>query len=359
MFSVLRTALPTDIHPRPGVRAPLRMVGAPPRARPPQRIALTLPAGATLRILSDGRAGHVAQALGVAEALGVAPDLRRVSPRAFYACLAPFGPIDPSEAAGQPGSPVGGPFPDIAIAAGRRTLPYLRDLKRASGGRCFTVYINAPANGLGAADLIVAPQHDRLTGPNVFSPLTPANGVTQARLENARAEPDPRIAALPGRRVALLVGGDSRHFKYTPADAAALADAARAILASGASVMATVSRRSPQIVTRALAAALDGADGFLWDGAGDNPYFSILANADAFLVTSDSVSMVGEAAATGAPIHVFAPSGGHAKIGVFLEALRAQGAVRPWTGRLEDWRYAPINSTPKIAQAIATAFAGY
>ena len=37
----------------------------------------------------------------------------------------------------------------------------------------------------------------------------------------------------------------------------------------------------------------------------DNPYFGILAHADAFVVTSDSVAMLSEAAATGRPVHIF------------------------------------------------------
>ena len=311
---------------------------------------------ATAWLLSDGRAGHEAQALGIVEALGVSADIRRVAPRALYACLAPFGPIDPSEAPDRDGSPIAPPFPDLVIAAGRRTLPYLREIKRASQGQTYTVYVNAPATGPGAADLIVAPRHDSLFARNVVAPLTPANCVTPARLQRLREAPDARVAALPGPRVALLIGGDSRHFKFTGADATALTDIVHVLVAQGVSVMATASRRTPDAVVRAVLEALEGTPGFLWDGAGDNPYFSMLANADAIIVTADSVNMVGEAAATGAPVHVFAPSGGHPKITAYLHGLEAAGAVRPWRSRLEDWRYEPINSTPMIADAIAQGY---
>ena len=37
----------------------------------------------------------------------------------------------------------------------------------------------------------------------------------------------------------------------------------------------------------------------------DNPYFGILALADAFVVTSDSVAMLSEAAAAERPVHIF------------------------------------------------------
>jgi len=186
--------------------------------------------------------------------------------------------------------------------------------------------------------------------------VTPANRLTPEILALARAMPDSRIAALPGRRVALLIGGDSRHFHFSDADAAQLTAAVRRIFADGASVMATISRRTPASIARALAATLAEGPGFLWDGDGPNPYLSILANADAILVTADSVNMASEAAATGAPVHVFWPGGGHPRFAAFHAALEATGASRRWRGGLEDWSYAPVNSTPAIAAAIQQAF---
>lgn len=312
-------------------------------------------AGIALRILSDGRAGHEVQTLGVAEALGASPDLFRLAPRALFRLVAPYGPSDPRDAGAL--SP---PYPDIALAAGRRTIPALRRLKRLSGGKVFTVYFNRPATGVSTADLIIAPVHDEFTGVNVVTPITPANRLKPDILAATRAAPDPRVAALPGRRVALLVGGDSRHFRFSESDCARLATAVREISAGGASVMATVSRRTPAPLVKAIAAALDGKEGFLWDGgAGPNPYLSILAYADALLVTADSVNMTSEAAATGAPVHVFWPDGGHPRFAAFHAGLAATGASRAWRGALEEWTYPPVNSTTAIATAILQAFLSF
>ncbi|MGD9543026.1 MAG: mitochondrial fission ELM1 family protein [Methylocystis sp.] len=310
--------------------------------------------GATIRIISDGRAGHEAQTLGITEALGATPDIHRVTPRGFYAALAPFAPPDPRDAPAY--AP---PYPDIAIAAGRRTLPVLERLKRQSGGRTFTIYVNKPANGLGAADLIIAPRHDGLCGDNVLSPLTPANRLTPERLAAARAAPDPRVAALPGPRVAILIGGDRRGGAYGAKDVAALVETVAALRAAGRSVMATASRRTPAALRDALRTALAAPGGFLWDGAGDNPYLSLLANADALVVTGDSVNMVGEALATAAPVYVVEPPGRRGKIDAYLAALAGAGAIRIWRGALEDWRRAPLNATPDVARAVARAYSAF
>ena len=84
-------------------------------------------------ILTDGKAGDEAQCLGVVERLGLAADLRRVAPRAPFTWAMPWGPIDPRERAGRPGSPIQpgpGGWPDLAVASGRRAVPYLRETKR-------------------------------------------------------------------------------------------------------------------------------------------------------------------------------------------------------------------------------------
>jgi uncharacterized protein len=69
------------------------------------------------------------------------------------------------------------------------------------------------------------------------------------------------------------------------------------------------------------------------------------------------VNMVGEAVATGAPVHVFAATGKSRRIADYLERLQRLGALRPWIGAAERWDYEPINSTPSIARAITRAYA--
>jgi mitochondrial fission protein ELM1 len=321
--------------------------------------ACPLPPSVSAWVLSDGKAGHEAQTLGIAEALGLAPQLRRVAPRGLFAGLAPFGPIDPRDALSKTGSPVAPPYPHILIAAGRRTVPYLRRVRRASKGATFTIFVNDPRTGASTADVIVAPRHDALKGDNVIHTLTPANRITARVLAAARENPDPRIAVLPAPRVAMLIGGDSRHFRFTERDVARLAEIARALTAQGASIMATLSRRTPAPAASALRDEIRGQRAFLWDGAAENPYIPMLANAAAIIVTADSVNMLGEAAATGAPIYFYEPSGGHPKLTTYFEALEAHGAARRWAGALEHWSYEPINSTKEIAAAIALAYKNF
>ena len=314
--------------------------------------------GVRVLVLSSGKAGHEANCLGVVEALGAPYDLRVVSPRPFFARLSPYGPLDPQDRPGRPGSLFAGPSPDIVIACGRITVPYMRAVKRMAGDDVFTVFLQDPRFWRGVMNLIWAPEHDGLVGANVISTLTSPHPFSPARLAAARTAPDPRIAALPRPRAAVILGGPSGAHDFAPADVARLSEAAAAIVDAGYSVMATPSRRTPPALIDAVRRGVGNAPAFLWDGAGANPYGQILAHAEAILVTGDSVNMVGEATATGAPVYVFEPSGeSGGKIARYLDALERLGAIRRFAGRIERFSYEPIDSSRTIAQEIARRFA--
>jgi hypothetical protein len=296
-------------------------------------------------ILGSGRIGHEVNALGVAGALGCAHEMRRVEPRYLFARLAPWGPADPRDRA-----LFEGPTPDIVIASGRVTVPYVRAWKRRAPN-VFTAFLQDPRWARAEMDLIWVPEHDALRGANVVSTLTSPHPFSPSRLAAARAAPDPRLAALPAPRCAILLGGPSGAQHFTAGDITRMSDAIASIRAQGFSVMATPSRRTPPALTAAARNNL--GDGFLWDGTGENPYGALLALADAILVTGDSANMVGEATATGAPVHVFEPSGGGSKkLGNAIDALIARGAARRWEGRLEPFTYAPVDSSAEIAAQI-------
>ncbi|WP_262029474.1 mitochondrial fission ELM1 family protein [Microvirga sp. Mcv34] len=307
-------------------------------------------------VLTDGKAGDELQALSVTEALGLTPEIRRVKPRPPFSWLMPWGPIDPRERPSITGSPIAPPYPDLLVASGRRAVAYLRHVKKATGGKAYTVFLKDPRTGPDTADFIWSPEYDRLRGPNVLNTLPPPHRVTAGKLEAARARPDPRLACLSRPRVAVLAGGNSRHHRFTDEDVARFIGHLTALAETGAGLMVTASRRTPPALREALTGLTARHGGFFWDGSGDNPYVDFLAQAEFIVATADSSNMIGEAAVTGRPILVFEPSGGHPKLDVYMQALKAHGIVHPFEGRLEGQPYEPLNSTPKIAKAIAEDF---
>jgi mitochondrial fission protein ELM1 len=320
-------------------------------------IPALLPACTTAWILSDGKIGDEVQCYGIAEALGLLPERRLIVPNAPWRWLAPYAPIAPGDAPGRTKSPIAPPFPDIIFAAGRQTVPYMRRVREESRRKTFTVFIKDPYTGPNTADVIWVPEHDSLRSKNVVVTTTPANRIGRCLDELRNALPDPRIATLPHPRLALMLGGNSINHRFTSADCARLLDIAGMLVGQGCGVMVSPSRRTPPALLAELTALFAGEPrAFVWDGSGDNPYPQMLAHADHVIVTGDSVNMVGEAVATGAPVHVYEPSGGHRKITAYIDRLTELGAVRRWNGQLTSWRYEPFDSTPIIAREIARRY---
>ncbi len=308
-------------------------------------------------LITDDKAGMQVQARGVAEALGADWELKEVAPQGFYRFAAPYGPPDPRDGDGKLLSP---PWPDIAIATGRLSVPYIRALRKLAGVRTFTIVLQDPKTSARTADLIWVPEHDRRRGANVITTLTAPHGYSPARLAGLRATEPSWLAALPHPRVAVILGGKNAVYKFTDADDDRLEASLASFARLGASFLVTPSRRSHQRLVRAVDRATSTAPRFFWDGTGDNPYPAFLAHADLFVVTGDSVNMTGEPLATGRPVYVFEPSGGSAKFRRFHEALRRYGATRPLPGEvksLEGWSYPPLDSAAEIAAIVATRLA--
>ena len=311
--------------------------------------------GVSAWIVTDGKAGDENQCVGIAERLKLDFALRRIGRRTLH-LAAPWGPLDPRDAPGREGGALAGDLPEIVIASGRRAVPYLRAVRRASARRCFTVFLKDPRTGTGAADFIWVAEHDDLRGDNVFVTLTAPHKIAPALLAARRENPDPRLAGLPSPRVAVLIGGDSKHLRYGPDDMDRLARALAHLSDSGCALMVTASRRTPPALRAAVEGLVREKGGFFWDGSGENPYLALLALADAVVVTSDSTNMAGEAAATGAPLLLFELPNTYIRHRRLFDGLAVRGALVPFTGRLEALDYAPIDATPVIAHALAVSF---
>lgn len=306
-------------------------------------------------IITDDKAGMQVQARGVADALGLDWEGKEVAPTGLWRLAAPFGPPDPRDRFGEAGSLFAPPWPDVAVATGRLSIPYLRRLGRLAGHRTYTVVLQDPKTSGRTADLIWVPEHDRRRGPNVITTLTAPHGFSPERLAVLARERPEWLADLPGPRVAVILGGKNAVYRFTEADDDRLEASLASMARLGASFLVTPSRRTHQRLLQAVLRATEGRPRFVWDGTGSNPYPAFLAHADRFVVTGDSVNMTGEPLATGKPVWVFEPSGGSAKFARFHQSLRQRGYTRalpePVTS-LDSWHYEPLDAAAVIARAI-------
>ncbi len=310
-------------------------------------------AGLRCWVITDGKAGMESQCVGLAEALGLAPVIKRTRLRSPWRQLSPTLLRDaPLRAFSRRADALAPPWPDILIASGRQSIVPSLVVGRESGNRTFRIQIQDPTIDPGRFDLVVVPRHDRLRGPNVIVTRGSLHRVNAARLDQARAHFASRLGALPHPRVAVLIGGGNGVFRMPPDLIARLADQLLALSRDGAALLVTPSRRTAPELVAILRQKLGGTTGEIWDGTGENPYFGYLAHADVILVTEDSVNMVTEATATGKPVYLIPLIGGSAKTNRFRQPLEADGIVRLFAGTIEHWTYPIVDDMESVAQAV-------
>jgi mitochondrial fission protein ELM1 len=299
------------------------------------------------RIICNDLAGLRNQAIGLAEAAGLAADMR-VLPKTGLLARLPGGFGLRRLIAAAP-HVVAQPLPGLLIACGGAGAR-IAAARRAGGVRA--VAIQDPRMDLQKFDLVFAARHDGISGPNVFTTRTALHRVTLARLAAEAAAWRPAFALLRRPLVAVLLGGANGRYRFGPAEARHLAGQLAGIARAGAGLAITPSRRTAPECLAILRDAVAPFDAFIWDGAGDNPYFGMLALADAVIVTADSVSMVSEAVATDAPVFLVRLPGKSARIGAFMDMILADGRVRHFEGRLDLWDTAPMDDTPAAGAAL-------
>lgn len=325
----------------------MEMSAAPPNTPPPR----------TCWVLTEGHAGMEGQCLGLAENIGLTPQIKRVSPKAPWIWLpARLWPNPLGMAA--PETPLTPPWPDVLISCGRRSAAAAAAIKRQSGKATLAIHLQRPPLPPQSFDAIIVPEHDNYSGPNVMTMRGSLHRLTDEKLEQARAAFAPRFAALGNPKIGVLVGGSNKRQDFTPAlarDFAGKLHTAQQAL-PGSSLLLTPSRRTGKENESILREALSGTHNFIWDGTGENPYFGIMALADHLVVTGDSVNMVSEACFTGKPVYIYLLPGGSKRLQSFTSKLIAEGFARPFAGALEPFAPPRLDEMAAVVKTIKDRF---
>ncbi len=292
------------------------------------------------------------QCIGLAEALDVDYELKRLSPRRPWVALPPawwWRAMRRSVC----GIDLHPPWPDLLVSCGRRSVATALAIKRASGGAAYAVHIQDPKISPQRFDLLVVPRHDRLAGENIIQTDGALHRVTEDKLATQGYAFSAEYGDLPRPLVTVLVGGSNRRQSMDADVAERLASCLLKMLdEDGVGLAITPSRRTAPSVLDLLRKRLANRPVRIWDGQGDNPYFGLLAMADGIVVTEDSVSMVTEACFTGRPVWVFEYGGGGLRHQAFQRRMRQLGCTRPFQGRFERWSYEPLRETRRVAECI-------
>ena len=166
----------------------MRSVDARPDAQPfPDRERAGPMTSDVCWVLTTGEAGMRSQALGLAEAVGLPIEEKRIVVRAPWSWLpggivpTPLSALDPS------GDRLAPPWPRLVVGCGRRSIGVALSVKRLSGGSTLAAYVQNPEWARAKFDLVVAMPHDGVTGPNVVTVPTALHRVTPSGSRKAGA----------------------------------------------------------------------------------------------------------------------------------------------------------------------------
>lgn len=308
----------------------------------------------TCFVISDGRRGIENQALGLAEA---ASDLRpleivtqHIENGAAFKAASPtlqFAMKSKPSDYGLKGAP-----PQIAIGCGRQAIAPLLALKKHNP-ETFTIYVQDPRMDTDRFDLVIAPLHDNLTGPNVEVMIGSPNRVTKAEIAGRTLSFEKKLNELPMPRAAMLIGGTSKTHNLGKEEHKAHMSAAQDLISKGYSLLVTTSRRTPDWAIKdyeALISDNDNAWGYFGDGP--NPYFAFIGGAEILLVTEDSTNMLTEAASTGKIVFTLPMQGKAGKFQSLYDSLAKRCNIRPFDGNLMAEAYEPLKETQRIAERL-------
>lgn len=312
----------------------------------------------TVWALVDDRAGHTGQVLGVLGRLSLPYQLKRLE-------FNWLGRHAPNQLLGaslcglsrRRSAPLNAPWPKLVIAAGRRTAPVLRYIKKKSPDTV-TVYLMWPGSARGI-DLIAAPQHDAPPSlSNVMTTLAPLHAVTPQTLATARDAWAAQWAHLPRPFVFLSLGGSTKHGEYSAQQWREAIEGAQALAGNG-SLLITTSRRTPASALSLIDALVSVPHAlYRWDSGKDNPYLGMLGSADMVVVTGDSLSMSTEACVSGKPVYIYAPDSViPAKHKKLHAALYARNMARPLAAKPLQWQPSQaLDEAETLAREIRARF---
>jgi len=264
-------------------------------------------------ILGDERPGTVAQSIGLANEIGFESKIIPLS----YSFLAKLPNVFLSssllrlkcEAAKNIKNQEY--FPRLIISAGRRAAPIALHIKKKSGNKSKVIQIMNPNLNFKKFDLVVLPKHDGLDEkdfPNLVTTLGSLSKVNDKIISSEQEKFAPWFREIKKNKIALLVGGASKRTEFEEKSAAKLAKHASEVAQNmDATLLILNSRRTGAELNAAIKENLNCDHRFFdWlDTKNNNPYLAILGEADYFIITGDSVSMISECCSSGKPTYIF------------------------------------------------------
>ncbi|MDX1974382.1 MAG: ELM1/GtrOC1 family putative glycosyltransferase [Rickettsiales bacterium] len=253
-------------------------------------------------------------------------------------------------------------WPDFVVSSGIRSTQAARAIKRLSGNHTFIIQSLDPKENYNAYDLIAIPDHLMDEGQkkrrNIIGTIGVPHAVTDEKIEAAKIKWKDQFSSLGHPIIAVMLGGNTREFEFTPDRAREMARQLNAKAQElGASLVISTSRRTDDSIATAFMEEIT-VPTYVHDWRlshdKENPYLGILGLSDAIVVTGDSMSMCCEANMSEKPVYIYGFEENRVGIRKLHERLYSHNLAKPFQALLdhgiEHWDYTPLDTAGFVAE---------
>ena len=234
--------------------------------------------------------------------------------------------------------------PDILISCGRKSVYFSLYCKKKFKN-LINIHIQNPKISSGSFNYVISPNHDNFYGNNVINSV---GALHQFEKSNITRKPN---------LLTCIVGGNNQHYNFSSNETDKLCKKLIEIKKFNTDIELNVitSRRTSDLLKKTLMKNLSNI-AKIWNGVGENPYKQAIQESSFFIVTSDSTSMISEAAISGKPVYIYhLPFKRKSRrIINFQNEFSNLGISRNINNiqKLEKWTYKPLNESERIARII-------
>ena len=242
---------------------------------------------------------------------------------------------------------------DVIISCGRKSVIPSIYLKKNSSKKITNIHIQDPKVDLNNFSYVIAPEHDGLTGKNVYSTKGAMHYLTKEEIDNHTNYLKDKLQS--GKEYFLLIlGGPTKHYDYSEGNIINIFNLYNDLITkNNLQGIIIPSMRTPKN-TIDLAKNKLGEKNLVIDTVDKKAYLSALSLAKFIAVTCDSTSMISEAALTGKPIYVadIPTKKNDQRIQKFKELFHKLNITKKLDTKLETWDYEILDETSRVAKEI-------
>ena len=300
-------------------------------------------------LLTQGMHGMISQVEGLAKALDLDFTHHTVELNNFWKLLPPkMSPISQNVF-----KKINAEDFDVIISCGRKSVIPSIYLKKNSSKKITNIHIQDPKVNLSNFSFIIAPEHDGLSGENVFSTKGAMHYLTKKEIDNHTDYLKDKLNN-DKKYFLLILGGPTKHYDYSNENILNIFNLFNDLIKkNNLQGIVVPSMRTPENIIELSKNKLS-TNSLIIDNVDKKAYLSALSLAKYIAITCDSTSMISEAALTGKPIYVAdipAKKNDH-RIKKFRELFMKLNIIKKLDNKLETWHYEILDETSRIARKI-------